>query len=223
MNHINNWITQLSAPLVIGATALPVSGEALTRLGLGEGVTYTLVVVSRLDAMQQGDAEILHIIGSTGGGHTLLRAREGTTERDWGTGAYVYSTVTAGTLDAVQGELSGALQQVAAMAERIGALDAVVAAVAERIGTLDAVVAAMAERIGALDRRVAVLETGGGELPSNALVDSAGNPLVNGQGDYLVYGVTPESGGGELPNNTLVDSAGNALVNSQSDYLVYGA
>lgn len=161
MNHINNWITQLSAPLPIGGAALPVPGEALTRLGLGEGVMYTLVVVSSLDAMQQGDAEILHIGGAAGGGHTLQRAQEGTAERAWDTGAYIYCTITAATLDALRIGLSNALHQVAALASQLETLDA----------------------------RVAALEAGsGGELPNNTLVDSAGNALVNDLGDYLTYG-----------------------------------
>lgn len=146
MNYINNWITQFSAPLTIEASALPVSGEALTRLGLGEGVAYTLVVVSSLDAMQQDNAEILHVVGTAAGTHTLLRGREGSVAADWPAGSYVYCSITAGTLVGLQ------------------------------------------QQLAALDARVLALESGGGDLPPNALVDSAGNALVNDLGDYLTYG-----------------------------------
>ncbi len=160
MNYINNWITQLSGPLTVGTAALPVPGEALGRLALSPGVTYTLVVVDSLDAMQQGNAEILHIVGGEEGAHTLQRGREGTDARDWGVGAYVYCSITAATLAMLQGGLANALQQVNELSTQLAALGA----------------------------RVAALESGGGDLPSGALVDSAGNALVDEQGNYLTYG-----------------------------------
>lgn len=47
---------------------------------------------------------------------------------------------------------------------------------------------ALFERIAQLDARVAALESGGGDLPSNVLVDSAGSALVDSEGNYLTHG-----------------------------------
>jgi len=146
MNYINNWIVQLTGALAANAAALPVPAPALERLALGAGVVYALTITESLNPLEQDAFEIIHVVGTGPGEYTLLRGREGTDGASWPAGAYVYCSITAGTLTSLQ------------------------------------------QQMAALDARIAALESGGGELPEGALVDSAGNALVDEQGNYLTYG-----------------------------------
>ncbi|VEE17587.1 hypothetical protein [Ectopseudomonas mendocina] len=83
----------------------------------------------------------------------------------------------------------------------------------------------IASRFAALEARVAALEAGGGPdpepEPDGALVDGAGNVLVDQQGNTLVMGAAdtdPEP----VPNGALTDGAGNTLVDHANNLLVTG-
>lgn len=43
-------------------------------------------------------------------------------------------------------------------------------------------------QVSALTARVEALESGGGGLPDNVLIDSTGNTLIDNTGNYLIYG-----------------------------------
>ena len=98
MNFIDNWIYQLDDVLAVDGDALPVSGDATARLGLADGVTYTLVLSAALAQAGGGAFEIVHLIGATGGGYTLDRGKEGTGAAAWPAGTLVMATVTAAQL-----------------------------------------------------------------------------------------------------------------------------
>lgn len=83
----------------------------------------------------------------------------------------------------------------------------------------------LASQIAALTARVAALEAGGGTdpepEPDGALVDGAGNVLIDQQGNTLVMGAAdtdPEP----VPNGALTDGAGNTLVDHANNLLVTG-
>lgn len=147
MNYVNNWLYQLDGVLSAAGDTLPVSSTGLARLALDEGVVYALVLSEVLVQVGEPVFEVVHIVGSAGGGHTLHRGQEGTEPAEWPSGSFVCCPVTAAALNGLQ------------------------------------------QQLAALEDRVTALESGDGELPDNALVDSAGNALVNDQGDYLTYGV----------------------------------
>jgi len=99
MNYINNWLCQLTGPLAADGLTLPAPVEALGRLGLVEGVTYSLTLVETLDTQQQDQFEIVHLVGGAGGTHSLLRGREGTAASPWPQDAYVFCSLTAAALE----------------------------------------------------------------------------------------------------------------------------
>lgn len=81
----------------------------------------------------------------------------------------------------------------------------------------------IASRFAALEARVAALEGGTDPEPEpdGALVDGAGNVLVDQQGNTLVTGAAdtdPEP----VPNGALTDGAGNTLVDQANNLLVTG-
>lgn len=98
MNFIDNWIYQLDDVLAVDGDALPVPGDAIARLGLADGVAYTVVFSAALAQAGGGVFEIAHVIGGAGGGYTLLRGREGTDAALWPAGTLVMATVTAAQL-----------------------------------------------------------------------------------------------------------------------------
>ncbi len=98
MNFIDNWIYQLDDVLAVDGDALPVSGDAITRLGLADGVTYTLVLTAALAQAGGGAFEIVHVIGADGGSYTLERGQEGTDAAEWPAGTLVMATITAAQL-----------------------------------------------------------------------------------------------------------------------------
>lgn len=98
MNFIDNWIYQLDDVLAVDDDALPVSGDAIARLGLADGVMYTLVLSAALAQAGGGAFEIVHVLGAEGGSYTLDRGQEGTDAADWPAGTLVMATVTAAQL-----------------------------------------------------------------------------------------------------------------------------
>lgn len=97
MRFINNWLTQLTGQLLAGATALPITGDALARLGPGAGGECLLTITSSLDPLQQSNFEVVRVTFS-GGAAVLQRGREGTADQTWLAGSYIYAAVTAGHL-----------------------------------------------------------------------------------------------------------------------------
>lgn len=98
MNFIDNWIYQLDDVLAVDGEELPVPGDAIARLALADGVTYTVVLSAALAQAGGGEFEIVHVIGAEGGGYTLDRGREGTEAVMWPAGTLVMATVTAAQL-----------------------------------------------------------------------------------------------------------------------------
>ena len=98
MNFIDNWIYQLDDVLASGGAVLPVSDDAIGRLGLADGVTYTLVLSGTLAQAGGGAFEIVHLHGAEDGSYTLVRGQEGTDDVEWPAGTLVMATVTAAQL-----------------------------------------------------------------------------------------------------------------------------
>lgn len=88
MNFVNFWMRDIVLPL--GATACP--------LDLPDG-EYRLVTADGLGA----EATAWEIVGAVvaGGAATLTRGLEGTTDQAWPAGSVIYSSVTAGILQAL--------------------------------------------------------------------------------------------------------------------------
>ncbi|WEW97692.1 hypothetical protein P3T65_26260 [Pseudomonas nitroreducens] len=105
MRFINNFLTQLTGQLLAGAGGLPISSDALARLGPGLGGEYLLTITSSLDPLQQTAFEIVRVTFS-GGAAVLQRGREGTSDQTWPAGAFVYASVTAGLLADLEARLA---------------------------------------------------------------------------------------------------------------------
>lgn len=152
---VNNFAAQLTGGLAAAGTVLPISSAAAARLLMGEGDYYLLTLVATLDASQQTTVEVVKATAGAGGAINIERAQEGLSAVEWPAGAWVFCSITAGTLDGLAG----------AMAEQ-----------AELIGQQQAA-------IEDLQARVAALEAGG--APDGVLIDGNGNYLVDDQGNYL--------------------------------------
>lgn len=105
MRFINNFLTQLTGQLLAGAVGLPISSDALARLGPGLGGEYLLTITGSLDPLQQTAFEVVRVTFS-GGAAVLQRGREGTSDQTWPAGAFVYSSVTAGLLADLEARLA---------------------------------------------------------------------------------------------------------------------
>lgn len=105
MRFINNFLTQLTGQLLAGAVGLPISSDALARLGPGLGGEYLLTITGSLDPLQQTAFEIVRATFS-GGAAVLQRGREGTSDQTWPAGAFVYASVTAGLLADLEARLA---------------------------------------------------------------------------------------------------------------------
>ncbi len=106
MNYINNWITQLTAPLSAGATVLPISPAAAARLDLTG--SYLLTLVNSMNPLEQTLCEIVKVSA----GLTLDRGLEGTAPESWPAETVIYCALTAGQLTALQ-------QQVLSLQQRV--------------------------------------------------------------------------------------------------------
>lgn len=126
MNYINNWITQLTAPLAASETLLPISPSAASRLDLTG--SYLLTLVNSMNPLEQTLWEIVKVSE----GLVLERGLEGTAPESWPADTVIYCALTAGQFTALQ--------------EKIAALEA---------------------------------GGGGGDIPSGALSDQAGNVLTD--------------------------------------------
>jgi len=88
----NNVDTQLSAPLTdVGTSATLADGSGLNTPTGGDFELLTLIDGTTV--------EIVRMTARTGNTVTITRAQEGTTAVAWGTGARVFSGITAGSLD----------------------------------------------------------------------------------------------------------------------------
>lgn len=111
MRFIDNWCYALTDELPAGGSELPVSGEAITRLGLAEGGEYVLCIVSALDPLSAPALEVVRLVGLDAG-YELLRGEQGTDDVTWPAGSVVHCGVTAALLaelwEAAQGGGGGA-------------------------------------------------------------------------------------------------------------------
>lgn len=98
MNYINNWITQITAPLPAGATVLPISPIAASRLDLTNGGKYWLTLTNSSNPLEQTQWEIVEVSA----GLSLVRGRDGTTAQSWPDGTLIYCALTAGQLTDLQ-------------------------------------------------------------------------------------------------------------------------
>jgi len=112
MRFIDNWCYTLTSGMEASDSTLPVPAAALDRLGLGEGVAYTLTLINSLSPLEQGEHEIVILRGQADGGHMLDRGQEGTAPRAWKAGSYVYCSVTAGLLTRLLGQIEALRQRV---------------------------------------------------------------------------------------------------------------
>lgn len=96
MNFINNWVTQLTAPLSAASTVLPIPPSAAARLDL-TGVYY-LTLVNSLNPLEQTLWEIIEVSA----GLQLKRGQDGTSAKSWPSETVIYCALTAGQLKSLQ-------------------------------------------------------------------------------------------------------------------------
>ena len=102
MNYINNWITQLTAPLAAGATVLPISPIAASRLDLTNGGKYWLTLTNSANPLEQTQWEIVEVSADL----SLVRGRDGTTDQSWPDDTLIYCALTAGQLTDLQNRIA---------------------------------------------------------------------------------------------------------------------
>lgn len=102
MNYINNWITQITAPLSAGATVLPISPIAASRLDLTNGGKYWLTLTNSANPLEQTQWEIVEVSA----GLSLVRGRDGTTAQSWPADTLIYCALTAGQLTDLQARIA---------------------------------------------------------------------------------------------------------------------
>lgn len=102
MNYINNWITQITAPLSAGATVLPVSPVAASRLDLSGTNHYWLTLTNSENPLEQTQWEIVEVSA----GLSLVRGRDGTAAQSWPADTLVYCALTAGQLTDLQARIT---------------------------------------------------------------------------------------------------------------------
>lgn len=98
MNYINNWITQITAPLSAGATVLPISPVAASRLDLSGTNHYWLTLTNSTNPLEQTQWEIVEVSA----GLSLVRGRDGTAAQSWAADTVIYCALTAGQLTDLQ-------------------------------------------------------------------------------------------------------------------------
>ncbi|MDY0207481.1 MAG: hypothetical protein RBR82_12790 [Pseudomonas sp.] len=99
MKYINNWVTQLTAPLSGSATVLPISPLAASRLDLTG--SYWLTLTNSANPLEQTQWEIVEVSA----GLAIARGKDGTTAQDWPAETLIYCTLTAGQLTALQNRI----------------------------------------------------------------------------------------------------------------------
>ncbi len=102
MNYINNWITQITAPLSAGATVLPISPVAAARLDLSGTNHYWLTLTNSTNPLEQTQWEIVEVSA----GLSLVRGRDGTTAQSWPADTLIYCALTAGQLTDLQARIT---------------------------------------------------------------------------------------------------------------------
>ena len=102
MNYINNWITQISAPLASGATVLPISPIAASRLDLTNGGKYWLTLTNSANPLEQTQWEIVEVSEDL----SLARGRDGTIAQSWPADTLIYCALTAGQLTDLQDRIA---------------------------------------------------------------------------------------------------------------------
>ena len=102
MNYINNWITQITAPLSAGATVLQIPPIAASRLDLTNGGKYWLTLTNSANPLEQTQWEIVEVSA----GLSLVRGRDGTTDQSWPADTLIYCALTAGQLTDLQARIA---------------------------------------------------------------------------------------------------------------------
>ena len=102
MNYINNWITQITAPLPAGATVLPISPIAASRLDLTNGGKYWLTLTNSANPIEQTQWEIVEVSS----GLAIRRGMDGTTAQEWPADTLIYCAVSAGQLAELQSRIN---------------------------------------------------------------------------------------------------------------------
>lgn len=128
---INNWSATLTAPATSGDLTLSVApAEAAKLVGLGSGDHYLLTLAEVVEG-QETAWEIVKVTGAAAGVLTVERGQEGTTAFAWSVGASISARATAAALNALtvqladlQGRVTAAESALAALAERVTALEA---------------------------------------------------------------------------------------------------
>ncbi|MDY0250699.1 MAG: hypothetical protein RBR45_11700 [Pseudomonas sp.] len=101
MKYINNWITQLTAPLPADATVLPISPVAAARLDLSGTNHYWLTLTNSANPLEQTQWEIVEVSA----GLAIARGKDGTTAQGWPAETLIYCALTAGQLTALQSRI----------------------------------------------------------------------------------------------------------------------
>lgn len=102
MNYINNWITQITAPLPAGATVLQIPPMAASRLDLTNGGKYWLTLTNSANPLEQTQWEIVEVSA----GLSLVRGRDGTAAQSWPADTLIYCALTAGQLTDLQDRIT---------------------------------------------------------------------------------------------------------------------
>lgn len=102
MNYINNWITQITAPLPAGATVLQIPPMAASRLDLTNGGKYWLTLTNSANPLEQTQWEIVEVSADL----SLVRGRDGTTDQSWPDDTLIYCALTAGQLTDLQNRIA---------------------------------------------------------------------------------------------------------------------
>ena len=102
MNYINNWITQITAPLPAGETVLQIPPTAASRLDLTNGGKYWLTLTNSADPLEQTQWEIVEVSADL----SLVRGRDGTAAQSWPSDTLIYCALTAGQLTDLQARIA---------------------------------------------------------------------------------------------------------------------
>lgn len=97
---INNWTTELLAPLSAEAETMTVEASKAGALGSLAG-RYCVLTLSSKDASDDDSGEIVKAVAVAGGNITLQRHQEGTEAREWPAGTRVSAYWTAGVGEAL--------------------------------------------------------------------------------------------------------------------------
>lgn len=99
---VNNWATQLSDPLLPGATTLHIPAADAERLpGPASGDRLHLTLVEKM-GQSEVRWEVVRVTGIDGGTLTVARGQDGTADAEWPAGSSIELRLTAGDLAAMQ-------------------------------------------------------------------------------------------------------------------------